>query len=96
MRLHRQPVQVNLITGDGVELDQAVEIAADKTIHLSLGRRTMPVNGHELACGESTPLKPLSWYAAGSFTKWLNNPRQAQGYSICQTCIGKRAVLCHI
>lgn len=94
--VRRQPVQVNLITGEGLELDQAVEITADKTIHLSYGHRTMPVNGHELACGGSTPFKPMSWFAAGSFTKWINNVKVHKGYSVCQTCISKREGICHI
>lgn len=91
-----QPVQVNLITGDGLELDQAVEITCDKTIHLSFGQRTLPVNGHELACGGSTPFKPMSWFAAGSFTKWLNNVKSHKGYSICPECVLKREAICHI
>jgi hypothetical protein len=91
-----QPVQVNLITGDGLELDQAVEITADKKIHLSLGHRTRPVSGHELACGGSTPFKPMSWFAAGSFTKWVNSVKPSDGYAVCQACISKREQLCHI
>lgn len=91
-----EPTQVNLVTGEGLELDQAVEIRASKTIHLSLGRRTRPVSGHELACGGSTPFKPMSWFAAGSFTKWVNNVEPREGYSICLTCISKRENICHI
>lgn len=96
MKKLKQPVQVNLITGGGLELDQAIEMADSKIIHLSFGARTMPVAGHELACGASTPLKPLSWYAAGSFTKWVNNPKTQKGYSICLDCISKRSAICCI
>lgn len=92
----RQPVQVNLITGEGLELDQAIEIAAHKMIHLSLGHRTIPFSGHELACGGSTPLKTMSWFAAGSFTKWLNNVKTHKGYSVCPDCTLKREAICHI
>ena len=91
-----KPTQVNFVTGEGLELDQAVEIRATKTIHLSLGRRTRPVRGHELACGDSTPFKPMSWFAAGSFTKWVNSVKPSDGYAVCQACISKREQLCHI
>lgn len=60
--------------------DTATEIINTRTLHLSLGYRSQPIHGHELACGAST--EGDGWRAQGSFARHCANARLA----ICEEC----------
>lgn len=60
--------------------DTTIEIIAERILHLSLGYRSQPTHGHELACGAST--QGDGWRAQGSFAKHCENAR----LTICEEC----------